>query len=284
MVYPALLPLMHTPRLPIVDWTDAPADLHGLARFAERRNLVSGRVPSHFNWPLPHIIPYRIWSGIGASSAQTLSSDWAELYSNLPRTNDCVPMIVGPYLTGCISCMEVDFSCRAHSINSIYTHHICAIYREILCIQNHPQFCYPLITPLLLFRASLRICLAVHCSSSWNVLHEHRAANFYWALDWHCSDQGHYCACGTRVTYLLEMTTAIFIGLFCLPGSTNGSIHPATKRRRYISSLLMWEPSVRIIRTLLVIVTSIRPHTLTQTFVWVQGSVCHIVYLLEFQM
>ena len=42
-----------TNRLPVVDWTDAPADLNGLVRFAERRNLVSARVPSHFNWPLP---------------------------------------------------------------------------------------------------------------------------------------------------------------------------------------------------------------------------------------
>ena len=47
-MYPALLPLMRTPRLPVVDRTDAPADLNGLARFAERRNLVSARVPSHF--------------------------------------------------------------------------------------------------------------------------------------------------------------------------------------------------------------------------------------------
>jgi hypothetical protein len=47
-VYPALLPLMRTPRLPVVDRTDAPADLNGLVRFAERRNLVSARVPSHF--------------------------------------------------------------------------------------------------------------------------------------------------------------------------------------------------------------------------------------------
>jgi len=44
---------MRTPRLPVVDWNDAPADLKGLVRFAERRNLVSARVPSHFNWPLP---------------------------------------------------------------------------------------------------------------------------------------------------------------------------------------------------------------------------------------
>ena len=29
-------------------WTDAPADWNGLARFAERRNPVSARVPSHF--------------------------------------------------------------------------------------------------------------------------------------------------------------------------------------------------------------------------------------------
>jgi len=37
MVYPALLPLMRTPRLPVVDWTDAPsADLNGLVRFARK--------------------------------------------------------------------------------------------------------------------------------------------------------------------------------------------------------------------------------------------------------
>jgi len=48
MVYPALLPLMRTPRLPVVDWTVAPSDLNGLVLFAERRNLVSARVPSHF--------------------------------------------------------------------------------------------------------------------------------------------------------------------------------------------------------------------------------------------
>jgi hypothetical protein len=44
MVYPALLPLMRTPRLPAV----GPVDLNGLVSFAERRNLVSARVPSRF--------------------------------------------------------------------------------------------------------------------------------------------------------------------------------------------------------------------------------------------
>jgi hypothetical protein len=43
---------MCTLLLPVVDWTDAPADLNELVRFAERRNFVSVRVPSHFNWPL----------------------------------------------------------------------------------------------------------------------------------------------------------------------------------------------------------------------------------------
>jgi hypothetical protein len=54
MAYPALLPLMRTPRLPAVDRTDAPADLNGLVIFAERRNVVSACVPSHFKRTLPH--------------------------------------------------------------------------------------------------------------------------------------------------------------------------------------------------------------------------------------
>ena len=41
VVYPALLKLMHTPRLPAV-----PTDLNAFVRFGERRNLVSARVPS----------------------------------------------------------------------------------------------------------------------------------------------------------------------------------------------------------------------------------------------
>jgi len=55
-VYPALLPLMRTLRLPAVEWTDAPADLNGLVRFAERRNLFSARVPSHFKRSLLQVI------------------------------------------------------------------------------------------------------------------------------------------------------------------------------------------------------------------------------------
>jgi len=45
---------MGTPRLPV-------ADLNELVRFAERRNLVSARVPSHFNWPLPTLVTLIPW-------------------------------------------------------------------------------------------------------------------------------------------------------------------------------------------------------------------------------
>ena len=59
VVYPALLPLIRTPRLPAVDWTDAPADLNGLVRFGERRNLVSARVPWRFKRTLPSNMRYK---------------------------------------------------------------------------------------------------------------------------------------------------------------------------------------------------------------------------------
>ena len=52
-VYPALLPLMRTPRLPAADWTDTPADINGLVRFTGRPNLVCARVPSHSVFTLP---------------------------------------------------------------------------------------------------------------------------------------------------------------------------------------------------------------------------------------
>jgi len=57
MVHPALQPLMRTPQLPVVDLTDVLADLNGLVRFAERQNLVSARVPSHFKSSLARLHP-----------------------------------------------------------------------------------------------------------------------------------------------------------------------------------------------------------------------------------
>ena len=54
MVYPALLPLMLTPRLPVSECTDAPADLNGLVRFAEISFL---RVCHHISNAFYHIHP-----------------------------------------------------------------------------------------------------------------------------------------------------------------------------------------------------------------------------------
>ena len=55
VVYPSLLTLMRTPRLPAVDWTDSPADLNGLVRLGGRGKLVSARVPSGSARALPVI-------------------------------------------------------------------------------------------------------------------------------------------------------------------------------------------------------------------------------------
>jgi hypothetical protein len=64
-VYAALFLLMPTPQLPVVDWTDDPADLNGLVRFAERRNLVSAHVPWHFNRPLlQHLSPVLVFDNL----------------------------------------------------------------------------------------------------------------------------------------------------------------------------------------------------------------------------
>jgi hypothetical protein len=64
MVYPALQPLIRTPLLPLVNWTDDPADLNRLVRFAERGNLVSAHVPSHFKHSLLHNIAQFICSDV----------------------------------------------------------------------------------------------------------------------------------------------------------------------------------------------------------------------------
>ena len=72
-MYPALLPLMRTPRVSVVDRTEAPAGLNGLVRFAERRNLVSVRVPSHFKLSVLSAKKYRQNSGrVAAQKSEDL--------------------------------------------------------------------------------------------------------------------------------------------------------------------------------------------------------------------
>ena len=62
-VYPALLPLMRTPRLPAAEWTDTLADINGLVRFAGKPNLVSARVPSRSISALHCACPWD-WNGV----------------------------------------------------------------------------------------------------------------------------------------------------------------------------------------------------------------------------
>jgi len=90
MVYPALLPLMRTRRLPVVDSTDAPTDLNGLVRFAERRNLVSARVPSHFNWPLLNTVDcsYNTGALLQDQANRRLAKDPTETVER--ETSQCV--------------------------------------------------------------------------------------------------------------------------------------------------------------------------------------------------
>ena len=55
MVYPALLPLMRTPRLPVVNWTNAPSsDLNGLVRFPRKTEIWFLCVCHHISTGLYH--------------------------------------------------------------------------------------------------------------------------------------------------------------------------------------------------------------------------------------
>jgi hypothetical protein len=103
MVYPALLPLMRIPWLPVVDWTDAPANLNGLVRPAERQNLVSVHVPSQFERGVPSGWKLWLYSVYGSKNTQlvtvittllvtvVLSSWWHWLYPCDENTNCCLP-------------------------------------------------------------------------------------------------------------------------------------------------------------------------------------------------
>jgi hypothetical protein len=134
MVYPALLQLMRTPRLPVVDWTDAHADLNRLVRFAERRNMISARVPSHFKRSLPQLtdwpstlklhiqtadccdLPVRMTTNLSLSLSTKLRK--AEIVSWSDKNSfDLDIMGRIPYLWGSHE-EKVYFSCQKHILVS----------------------------------------------------------------------------------------------------------------------------------------------------------------------
>jgi len=88
VVYPALLTLMRTTRLSAVEWTDAPADLNGLVRFGERRNVVSVRVASRFKRSLPLSVSfyshYRGWTFL---QPENMLNGWITQSQSIDRQN-----------------------------------------------------------------------------------------------------------------------------------------------------------------------------------------------------
>jgi len=76
MVYPALLPLMRTPRLPAVNWTDAPTDL----------NAVGSQYPSHYlgTWCIQHY--YRWCAHLGCPVV-----DWTDAPTDLNAVGSQYP-------------------------------------------------------------------------------------------------------------------------------------------------------------------------------------------------
>jgi len=86
---------MRTTRLPAVDWTDAPADLNGLVRFGERRNLVSASVPSGFKraiqtWVSP--LSRREWWGRWWQCRMALHLHWIRGGSAWNEWPPCQPL------------------------------------------------------------------------------------------------------------------------------------------------------------------------------------------------
>ena len=96
--YPALLKLMRTPRLPAVDWTDAPTDLNGQIRFGERRVWFL-RVCHH----VPHMLYTKntilLQTGLSVSSRRTV-------------------LLSGPLM---VSNQHPDASCRITGVASLST-------------------------------------------------------------------------------------------------------------------------------------------------------------------
>jgi hypothetical protein len=110
MVYPALLPPMRTPQLPVVDWTDALANLNGLVRFSERRNLVSACVPSHFNWPVPYLSLRSTLQFFKAKGCLKIGKDLFLSYlsiviQSLSLTDSIVKWITNKYVTNSVGRM-----------------------------------------------------------------------------------------------------------------------------------------------------------------------------------
>jgi len=131
-----------TPRLPVVDWTDAPADLNGLVRFAERRNLVSARVPSHFKRSLPKSLMTR-WSN---------SYIYICIYKYIYL---CIYTDIYTHIYVCIYINIYIYVC-------IYTYEYAYIHKHMYVYRNIYMYVYTHISMCVYIYTHLYVCIYKH--------------------------------------------------------------------------------------------------------------------------
>ena len=124
----ALLLLMHTHRLPVVDGTDIPTDLNGLACFAKRRNLVSVCVPSHFKRSLTN--------GMIMCTMQTKTKKWQKQIYLMYKT-ELGSMVVGSdYLHKCSRCWNACYWPAVTTVHCTASHAV-PVHALILHVNSY---------------------------------------------------------------------------------------------------------------------------------------------------
>ena len=82
MVHPALLPLMRTPRLPVVDWTDAPTGRFKWTRpFRVKDQIWFLRVCHHVS-----NVPYRVWKIYCTAQTNNPGRRWRNAIQSLCKS------------------------------------------------------------------------------------------------------------------------------------------------------------------------------------------------------
>ena len=134
-----------------LNWRAPRADLNGLVRFAERRNLVLAHVPSHFNWPI-----------------LTVSLQYTRLQLKCDGTR---------WRTG----VEVNRK-LANAVGSQYPSH----YLGTWCIQHYYRWCAHLgcASSRLNWRPSADLNGLVRFAERRNLVYAHFPSHFNWLLLW----------------------------------------------------------------------------------------------------
>jgi len=129
MVYPALLPLMRytSAASSRLNWRSR-ADLNGLVRFAGRRNLVSVRAPSHFNWPLLSAHHHHKHEGL-----DSLIRSVSRITTVLANVSSVFQLF--SFLVVCSDMISKGFGCVAF-FASVIASSVCIHLSCLVCIQS----------------------------------------------------------------------------------------------------------------------------------------------------